>query len=63
MTLTVLTAMIASLANITPAKAQLFPDQSPTREREYDPPPENLITTITNDLLVLIQFREALLYP
>ena len=38
MTLTVLTAMIASLANITPAKAQLFPDQRPTREREYEPP-------------------------
>lgn len=40
MTLTVLTAMIASLANITPAKAQLFPEQRPTREREYDPPRE-----------------------
>ena len=30
-------AAIAPLANITPARAQLFPNQPPT-EREYDPP-------------------------
>lgn len=31
-------ATVANLANITPAHAQLFPEQSPTRDREYYPP-------------------------
>lgn len=30
--------IIVHPANITPAKAQLFPEQRPTRDREYSPP-------------------------
>jgi hypothetical protein len=36
--LTVSAVTITNFANITPAQAQLFPEQSPTREREYDAP-------------------------
>ena len=32
------TATVINLANITPARAQLFPEQRPTRDREYYPP-------------------------
>ena len=38
MTITATGAMFANLANITPVQAQLFPEQRPTREREYNPP-------------------------
>ena len=38
MTFTATAATIVNLANITPAQAQLFPEQRPTREREYNAP-------------------------
>jgi hypothetical protein len=36
--LSTLVATISNLANITPAQAQLFPESSPTRNRDYNPP-------------------------
>jgi hypothetical protein len=36
--LSTLAATISNLANITPAQAQLFPESSPTRNRDYTPP-------------------------
>ncbi|MFM2314945.1 MAG: hypothetical protein RLZZ04_4221 [Cyanobacteriota bacterium] len=36
--LSTLAATISNLANITPAQAQLFPESSPSRDRDYTPP-------------------------
>lgn len=36
--LSTLAATISNLANITPAQAQLFPESSPSRDRDYNPP-------------------------
>lgn len=39
--LSTLAATISNLANITPAQAQLFPESSPSRDRDYTPPNRN----------------------
>jgi hypothetical protein len=41
MILSAISATMANFANITSAQAQLFPEQSPTRNREYDTPQRN----------------------
>ena len=49
MILSVWATIIAYSANITPAQAQLFPEQSPTRDREYYPPRDREYTPPRRD--------------
>ena len=57
-------AAIANLVHLTPAKAQLFPEQKPTRQREYNPPRrENSTTpiprnTVPRDTVIPMEFEE-----
>jgi hypothetical protein len=64
MSLTASAVTITNFANITPAQAQLFPEQSPTREREYDAPrpdssnydlPSN---TVPEGFVIPVEYKE-----
>ena len=63
--------IIAHPANITPVKAQLFPDQRPTRNREYTPPSDREYTpsqpnrnrtitpyTVPRGFIIPVEFEE-----
>jgi hypothetical protein len=64
MSLTASVVTITNFANITPAQAQLFPEQSPTREREYDPPrPSNSnydlpSNTVPEGFVIPVEYEE-----
>ncbi|MGL4883707.1 MAG: hypothetical protein ACRC8K_22005, partial [Waterburya sp.] len=64
MSLTASAVTIINFANITPAQAQLFPEQSPTREREYEPPrPDNSnydlpSNTVPEGFLIPVEYKE-----
>ncbi|MGL5942739.1 MAG: hypothetical protein ACRC2S_20695 [Waterburya sp.] len=64
MSLTASAVTIINFANITPAQAQLFPEQSPTREREYDAPrPDNSnydlpSNTVPEGFLIPVEYKE-----
>ena len=49
MVLSVSATIIAHSANITPAQAQLFPEQRPSRDREYYPPRDREYTPPRRD--------------
>ena len=55
---------IANLARINPAQAQLFPDQRPTRQREYNPPRRQNPTsgfssdTVPRGIIIPVEFEE-----
>lgn len=54
------TTMVNSL-NIAPAQAQLFPEQRPTREREYNSPRRNQTTipnTVPQGFVIPVEFEE-----
>ncbi len=64
MSLTASAVTIINFANITPAQAQLFPEQSPTREREYDAPrPDNSnydlpSNTVPEGFVIPVEYEE-----
>ena len=69
MILSVLATIIAYSANITPAQAQLFPEQRPTRDREYYPPSDREYTprdrdrtispnTVPSGFIIPVEFDE-----
>lgn len=57
-------ATITNFANITPVQAQLFPDQTPTREREYNSPsqpnsnPVVVPNTIPRGFVIPVEFEQ-----
>ena len=63
MILSATTATIAIPANITPAQAQLFPEQRPTRDREYNAPqprsnPSNIPNTVPRGFVIPVEYEE-----
>jgi hypothetical protein len=61
MILSAISATMANFANITPAQAQLFPEQSPTRNREYDTPRQNpslAPDTVPEGFIIPIEYEE-----
>ncbi|BAZ45020.1 S-layer domain-containing protein [Chondrocystis sp. NIES-4102] len=62
MSVTVSVATIANFVNITPAQAQLFPDQRPTRDRDYNPrrTPNNNIApnTVPEGFVIPVEYEE-----
>lgn len=64
MTLAASAATITNFVNITPAQAQLFPDQTPTRDREYYPPsqpssnPVVVPNTVPRGFVIPVEFEQ-----
>ncbi len=63
MILSATTATITIPANITPAQAQLFPEQRPTRDREYNAPrprsnPSNIPNTVPRGFVIPVEYEE-----
>ena len=63
MILSATTATIVIPANITPAQAQLFPEQTPTRDREYNAPrprsnPSNIPNTVPRGFVIPVEYEE-----
>ncbi len=57
-------ATIANLANITPAQAQLFPEQRPSGNREYSPPrtnrnPSVIPNTVPSGFVIPVEYEES----
>ena len=56
-------ATITNFATITPVQAQLFPEQRPTREREYSSPrprrdPEVIPNTVPRGFVIPVEYEE-----
>lgn len=63
MSVTVSVATIANFVNITPAQAQLFPEQTPTRDRDYNYPrrtPNNNVApnTVPEGFVIPVEYEE-----
>ena len=59
--LTTLAATATNFANITPVRAQLFPESRPTRNRDYNPPRQNRnvsVNTVPQGFVIPLEYDE-----